>query len=118
MRTVVAGDLAIIAGPGAIGLLTLQVVKASGATVVMLGTDADGHRLTLASELGADYILNVQQDDPTDLIVEISDEGLGADVVSQRSGGRTGGSNNYCHWCVNEAAIPRLDSSASPLPGI
>jgi L-iditol 2-dehydrogenase len=86
MRTVVAGDLANIAGPGAIGLLTLQVVKASGATVVLLGTDADGHRLSLASELGADYTLNVQQSDPTDLIAEISDEGLGADVVYECSG--------------------------------
>ncbi len=86
MRTVAAGDLAVIAGPGAIGLLTLQVVKASGATVVMLGTDADSHRLALASKLGADYVLNVQQDDPTDLIAEISEEGLGADVVYECSG--------------------------------
>ena len=86
MRTVAAGDLAVIAGPGAIGLLTLQVVKASGATVVMLGTDADSHRLALASELGADYTLNVQQEDPTDLIAEISEEGLGADVVYECSG--------------------------------
>ncbi len=86
MRTVVAGDLAVIAGPGAIGLLTLQVVKASGATAVMLGTDADSHRLALATDLGADYTLNVQQSDPTDLIAEISDEGLGADVVYECSG--------------------------------
>lgn len=86
MRTVAAGDLAVIAGPGAIGLLTLQVVKASGATVVMLGTDADSHRLALASELGADYALNVQHEDPTDLIAEISEEGLGADVVYECSG--------------------------------
>ncbi len=86
MRTIVAGDLAVIAGPGAIGLLTLQVVKASGAAVVMLGTDADSHRLALAAELGADYTLNVQQADPADLIAELSEEGLGADVVYECSG--------------------------------
>ena len=86
MRTVRAGDVAVIAGPGAIGLLTLQVVKAAGATVVMLGTDADAHRLALARELGADYTLNVQQDDPTALVAAITDEGLGADVVYECSG--------------------------------
>ncbi len=84
--TVSAGDVAVIAGPGAIGLLTLQVVKASGATVVMLGTNADKNRLDLAKTLGADYIVNVQEDDPTELINNITQEGLGADVVYECSG--------------------------------
>lgn len=86
MRTVQAGDVAVIAGPGAIGLLTLQVVKAAGATVVMLGTDADAHRLALARELGADHTLNVAQDDASALVAAITDEGLGADVVYECSG--------------------------------
>lgn len=86
MRTVNAGDVAVIAGPGAIGLLALQVVKAAGATVVMLGTDADAHRLALARELGADYTLNVQQEDAAAQVVAITDEGLGADVVYECSG--------------------------------
>ena len=86
METVRAGDVAVIAGPGAIGLLTLQVVRAAGATVVMLGTDADGHRLELARKLGAHYTINVQQSDPAPLIAGITDEGLGADVVYECSG--------------------------------
>lgn len=86
MRTVNAGDVAVIAGPGAIGLLTLQVVKAAGATAVMLGTDADAHRLALARELGADYTLNVQQEDAAAHVAAITDEGLGADVVYECSG--------------------------------
>jgi L-iditol 2-dehydrogenase len=84
--TVVPGDVAVIAGPGAIGLLTLQVVKAAGAKVVMLGTDVDDHRLKLAVELGADYTVNVQRDDPATLIADITQEGLGADVVYECSG--------------------------------
>lgn len=84
--TVSPGDVAVIAGPGAIGLLTLQVVKAAGATVVMLGTDADGRRLEMARELGADHIVNVQQSQPDDLIRQITQEGLGADVVYECSG--------------------------------
>lgn len=85
-NTVAAGDVAVIAGPGAIGLLTLQVVKACGATVVMLGTNADEARLVLAKQLGADHIVNVQHSDPKTLIAEITPEGLGADVVYECSG--------------------------------
>lgn len=84
--TIKPGDVAIVAGPGAIGLLTLQVLKAAGATVVLLGTDADERRLQLAKDLGADYTLNVQQTAPDDLIAEITQEGLGADVVYECSG--------------------------------
>ena len=85
-RSITAGDVAVIAGPGAIGLLTLQVVKTAGATVVMLGTDADKNRLKLAAELGADYTINVQQQSPEQLIQAITQEGLGADVVYECSG--------------------------------
>ena len=53
------GDVAVIAGPGAIGLLTLQVVKAAGATAIVLGTDMDENRLALASSLGADAVINI-----------------------------------------------------------
>lgn len=84
--TVTPGDVAVIAGPGAIGLLTLQVVKAAGATAVMLGTDGDEHRLLLARELGADHVVNVQRDSPQSLLVSITQEGLGADVVYECSG--------------------------------
>lgn len=80
------GDVAVIAGPGTIGLLTLQVVKAAGATVVILGTNADKQRLALAQELGADHTVNVQQEDAQALIADITPEGLGADVVYECSG--------------------------------
>ncbi len=85
-HTVAAGDVVVIAGPGAIGLLTLQVVKAAGATVVILGTSADVHRLELARSLGADYTLDVQQHDPLELVSVITPEGKGADVVYECSG--------------------------------
>jgi L-iditol 2-dehydrogenase len=84
--TVAPGDLAVIAGPGAIGLLTLQVVKAAGATAVVLGTNADEHRLALASTLGADYVVNVQNADTGQLISALSEGGLGADVVYECAG--------------------------------
>ncbi|MFN8475752.1 MAG: zinc-binding dehydrogenase [Anaerolineae bacterium] len=85
LPTLTPGDLAVIAGPGAIGLLTLQVVRAAGARTVVLGTNADAGRLALARQLGADYVVNVQQEDPTDIVMDLGD-GFGADIVYECSG--------------------------------
>jgi L-iditol 2-dehydrogenase len=82
---VAPGDVAVIAGPGAIGLLTLQVVKAAGAQVVVLGADADGHRLEMAIQLGADHAVNVQRDNVASLVGDLT-HGLGADIVYECSG--------------------------------
>lgn len=84
--TVRPGDLAVVAGPGAIGLLALQVLKAAGATVVVLGTGADTERLKLAERLGADHTLDVEREDAETLVRELSFEGLGADGVYECSG--------------------------------
>lgn len=84
--TVSSGDVAVIAGPGTIGLLTLQVVKSAGATAIVLGTSGDLKRLDLARNLGADYTINVQEDDPMPLIQGFTTQGLGADVVYECSG--------------------------------
>src|SRR5439155_17849696 len=40
----------------------------------------------LASDLGADYTINVQREDPAALVADMTDEGLGADVVYECSG--------------------------------
>jgi len=80
-----AGDVAVISGPGAIGLLTLQVALATGATVVMLGTSADQRRLDLARELGATAAIDITQDDPSPVVQELT-AGWGADIVYECSG--------------------------------
>jgi L-iditol 2-dehydrogenase len=85
-HTISAGDIAVIAGPGAIGLLALQVVKAAGATAVVLGTNGDEARMALAKQLGADHVVNVSQENPENLVKDITSEGLGADVIYECSG--------------------------------
>ena len=80
------GDLAVIAGPGATGLLTLQVVKAAGATVAVLGTDADEARLELARSLGADYTFNVNDETFSETLCSLTYGSYGADVVYECSG--------------------------------
>lgn len=82
---VMAGDVAVIAGPGAIGLLTLQVALAAGATIVVLGTAADGRRLALARELGAARAIDVDAEDAAPAIRELTG-GWGADIVYECSG--------------------------------
>ncbi|HYO31104.1 MAG TPA: zinc-binding dehydrogenase, partial [Thermomicrobiales bacterium] len=74
-----------VAGPGAIGLLTMQVAKAAGAAVVVLGTAADERRLELARDLGADEALDISQTEPRP-VVDALTGGLGADIVYECSG--------------------------------
>lgn len=78
-------DVAVIAGPGAIGLLTLQALKAAGTRVVVLGTGVDAHRLRTAAELGADYVFDVGSDSYEQAIQDITD-GDGADIVYECAG--------------------------------
>lgn len=81
-----AGDNVVIAGPGPIGLLALQLAKVAGAKVIMIGTDQDLERLKLAKQLGADEVINVQE--TTNILDRITDSfcGGGADVVIECSG--------------------------------
>lgn len=82
---ITTGDVVVIAGPGTIGLLTLQVARSAGAQVVVLGTQADEARLALAMQLGAVACINVESSTPTTTIEALS-AGLGADVVIECAG--------------------------------
>jgi len=84
-----AGDFVVITGPGAIGLLTLQLAKAEGGIVAICGVSGDEERLQLAKELGADYTIRVDKAAATEMIKEFTD-GYGADVVLECSGAAAG----------------------------
>lgn len=80
------GDVVVIQGPGPIGIMALQIARIQGAgTLVMLGTGADANRLAVASELGADHVLNVEEEDPLELMAGLGD-GAGADLVVDCTG--------------------------------
>lgn len=85
LSRITTGDIAVIAGPGAIGMLTLQVLVASGAKVIMLGTPADATRLSIARQLGAAHIIDVSTADVGQQIEDMT-EGLGADIVIECAG--------------------------------
>ena len=79
------GEIAVVSGPGTIGLLAMQLLKVSGALVVVIGTGADAMRLNIAKQLGADHTINCEKDDPVRFILDLTD-GVGADVVIECSG--------------------------------
>ena len=84
-----AGDVVAIIGPGAIGLLSLQLALAEGGTVLVCGTSGDAARLQIARDLGAAAIFDVGTDDPVKRIEEMT-AGYGADVVLECSGAAPG----------------------------
>lgn len=89
LSNIKAGQTAAILGPGPIGLLTLQVLKAAGAAAVMVaGTGADGRRLEIARELGAEVIIDVEKEDPVSKAREMTRaySSAGLDFVFEASG--------------------------------
>jgi L-iditol 2-dehydrogenase len=83
-----AGESVVVTGPGPIGLISVGVAKAAGAkTIVVTGRSSDeGIRFEKAKELGADYTVNVDKDDPIERVLDITND-LGADVLIETSGG-------------------------------
>src|SRR6056297_484097 len=80
----IVGDTVLVIGPGPIGLMTVQIAKALGAETVILSGTRDS-RLELGKRLGADYTINVKNEDVRSRVMEITG-GLGADLVLEGSG--------------------------------
>ena len=87
------GHTALVCGPGPIGLMCVWLAKQAGARVVVAGTGVDGDRLDAAKSMGANHAVNVETDDVTELLRDMTD-GYGADVVIDCGGTR--GSVNQC----------------------
>jgi len=79
------GETVLITGPGAIGLLMLQVVKSTGAKVILCGVHSDRERLKVGTELGADRIVDVQREDLASIVLEMS-SGYGVDKSFECAG--------------------------------
>lgn len=83
-----AGESVVITGPGPIGLISLAITKAAGVRIAgVTGRSADeGIRFRKARELGADFTINVDQEDPVKKVSEMT-SGLGIDFLIETSGG-------------------------------
>ncbi|GAB4365658.1 MAG: zinc-binding dehydrogenase [Spirochaetales bacterium] len=80
-----AGDVVLVSGPGAMGLLAAQAAIAEGGTVLLSGTAADHERFEVAKRLGIQRTVNVEEENLEQVVMEITG-GIGVDVVIECSG--------------------------------
>ena len=78
-----AGQSVAVLGAGPIGLVTVQAVRAMGASPIF-ATDIDPFRLRKAKKLGAAAVVNAKKEDPVEAIRALSDGGV--DVVIETAG--------------------------------
>jgi L-iditol 2-dehydrogenase len=84
------GDTVVVVGPGPMGLLAVQLSKLAGAgQVLVAGLTADAGRLKMATALGADLVVNLDEQDLSAVVREHSC-GRGADAVFETSGSQAG----------------------------
>ncbi|MBS7640992.1 NAD(P)-dependent alcohol dehydrogenase [Candidatus Bathyarchaeota archaeon] len=71
-------DLLVLIGVGGLGHMALQLAK-NLMNVTVVAVDIDEKKLSLASKLGADYVINSLKEDPVAFVRKVS--GRGADAV-------------------------------------
>lgn len=83
------GDVVVVSGLGVVGQLILQLVKRSGASVV-IGVDLHDYRLNIAKENGADECINPLKVESVAKEVRKLTNNRGADIVFEVSGSPAG----------------------------
>jgi len=79
------GDVALISGPGPIGLLCLKLLAAEGIKTIVVGVEGDELRLDAARRIGAADTVNLKERSLNDAIHEHTD-GRGFDVAFECAG--------------------------------
>lgn len=87
-RSITAGDVVAVSGPGPIGIMAALVAKEAGArTVIIIGTSDHGPtRLNICKQLSAiDRVINVQKENVSEIVADLT-ENRGVDVFIEASG--------------------------------
>ncbi len=92
MSRIQLGDVVAIFGMGFAGQIMAQVARGKGAYKV-IGVDVVDGKLELAKDLGLDYPINAEKENPVEAILDLTG-GTGADVVVEMAG--TEESVNIC----------------------
>lgn len=79
------GDVALVSGPGPMGLLCVKLLAAQGIRTIVAGVSADRLRLEKASELGAARTVDVETEDLQGVIRREGD-GFGVDIAFECAG--------------------------------
>jgi NADPH2:quinone reductase len=90
-----SGETVVVVGAGAIGLLLVQVLRASGAGAVVVSEPVDERR-EAALEVGADYVIDPTEEDPGEVIpdlvgdVDVAIEAVGLPKTIEQAHSLTG----------------------------
>src|ERR1039457_4065303 len=88
VHTVLAGEIAAktvaVTGCGPIGLFSIAVARAVGATTIF-AIEVNEHRRKLATRMNADYVLDPSKEDVRAIVAEKTG-GLGVDVILEMAG--------------------------------
>ena len=87
-------DLAVVFGPGPIGLMTAQLLKCFGLTVIACGISSDGARLQLAKTLGIDYVLDLKTENLATFLEEEL-HSIGPDIIFDCTGANDAVSESF-----------------------
>ncbi len=79
------GESVAILGAGKLGLSVLDVLCHSAGAALTIVADLQPFRLEAARKLGADYTINVTEEDPVERVMEIT-QGVGVDCVLEAVG--------------------------------
>src|ERR1700751_532121 len=79
------GDVALVSGPGPMGLLCVKLLVAEGVKTIVAGASGDDSRLEAALRYGAAAAINTSERSITDVIRELGD-GRGVDVAFECAG--------------------------------
>jgi L-iditol 2-dehydrogenase len=106
-------DVVLIVGLGPMGLLTAQLVQASGGLV--LGMDLDEQRLAFAKHLGVDAIGPATSGEEVTRLVHDLTQGRGCDVVVLTAG-HGGTVQEACQWVRDGGSITLFGNMALQRP--
>ena len=79
------GDVALVSGPGPIGLLVLKLLATQGIHTIVAGTSRDGFRLDKALAYGAARVVRVDEE-PLGAVIAEETGGRGVDVAFEVAG--------------------------------
>lgn len=79
------GDIVVVFGAGAIGLLLAQVAKAKGAIVIVAGLSNDIERFEIAKKFGVDRVVDQMKENLSEIVLEMTNS-KGADKCFECSG--------------------------------
>jgi threonine 3-dehydrogenase len=106
------GRSVAVTGAGPIGLLSVAIARAAGASWVV-ATDVEPYRLELARQMGADLALDAREEGTANRIVEETG-GDGVDVVLEMSGSQAA-LDQALHFITRGGRISLLGIFASPV---